>query len=168
MKQKLLVVALPLVVALASPSADAALRSFEHSGVQCQQADHLASSITDRTQFGIHNTSLTDGVTVECPLNTSPLGSNAPVSTIGIDAYDRSPSADISCDVQRITGTGNISYTIHLQTNLSQSAVQGLAVAPSGVIIDGTWRLRCWIPPAPSAGWFNHIVSYGMVYNELL
>ena len=121
MKQKLLIVSFSLMGALASASADAADRYFPHSGVQCQQADHLANNITDRTQYGIHNTSLTDGVTVECPLNTSELASNDLVLGFGIQAYDRSSSADLSCDVQRIDGNGNVTYTANLTTSGSGS-----------------------------------------------
>jgi hypothetical protein len=170
MKYKLLVVGLPLMLALASASADAAPRFFAHSGVQCQQADHVANNIIDRTQYGIHNTSLTDGVTVECPINVSwPSPSNRQVTSIAMSAYDRnpSPSIDVSCDAQRIDGNGNVTYTTNLRTSGSGAGVQSVIINPSGTVFaESIWRLRCWLPPATSGNNFSHLVYYSLAFND--
>lgn len=164
MTQKMLVIALPLVVALASASA-AASRVYPHSGVGCVQAVGSQNSI-DRTQYGVHNTSSSSAVTVECPVNPSYVSSAQPVVSIfGVQAYDRNPSADVSCDLQRVDGNGNVSYTTNLHTSNSGAGVQGLVVSPSGVIVSGTWRLRCSVPAAVS-GNFSHVTSYSMITSE--
>lgn len=167
MKQKLLVVGLPLVIALASAPADAAKRAYEQSGVGCIQAFGSENSI-DRTQYGVHNTSSTAAVTVECPVNISEITSAAQtISVFGVTAYDRSPSADVNCDIQRLDGNGNVSFTANLKTTGSGAAAQGLTVSPNSVLIQGTWRLRCSLPATVvGGGGFNHLVQYGMITNE--
>jgi len=130
-------------------------------------SDALTNTI-ERTQYGVHNTSTTSPVTVECPLNVSYFGSNSPsVSGFSIKAYDRNPSSDVNCNMQRIDGNGNVSYTAALTTSNSGAGVQDVSVLPTGVTILGTWRLRCSIPATVSGGGgFNHLVSYSISVNE--
>lgn len=163
MKQKLLITALPLVVALASASASAN-RMHDQSGVGCISASGTMTNL-ERSQYGVHNPSSTDGLTVECPVFADAPSTGAPTATVfGIDAYDRNSSLDVSCDLQRTAGNGNVTYTTHLQTSGSSAAVQGLTVLPN-VSSLGIWHLRCWLPQATSDG-FSHVVNYGLVTTD--
>lgn len=167
MKQKLLIGALSLGVVFASASADA--RVFSYSGVGCIQASGSQNSL-DRTQYGVHNTSTSSSVSVECPVDISTI--NSPSLTIfGIQAYDRNSGSDadddVICDLHRIDGNGNVTFTSRLKTSGSAAGPQGRTVTPSGVFAGATWRLRCSIPAAVNAlNSFSHVVSYGFHTSE--
>ena len=124
MKQNMLIGGLSLAAALASATADAAARLYPHSGVQCIQADSSMTNIA-RSQYGVHNTSFTDGLTVECPVNISrPLSGPFTATNFGLQVYDRNPSADVSCDLQGIDVSGNVLYTSTITTSNSGVEVQ--------------------------------------------
>lgn len=164
MKHKLLGLALPIAAALVANSADAA-RHYPTSGVACEAITGQQGCL-DRAQYGIHNTCGFQ-VTVECPVSPSLNTSGQPiVSIFGLTGYDRSASTDVNCDLQRIDGNGNITYTANLKTTGSAAGAQGPVVSPN-TIVQGAWRLRCAMP-AVSSGNFSHLVSYSMITNETM
>lgn len=104
MKHKLLAAVLPATIALASTSAKAEVLAYSGAGCQPTAA---AQSCVDRTQYGTHNTCSFD-IVLECPIDisfksgTSLANVTGTVTTFAMQAYDRSASADVSCDLQRV------------------------------------------------------------------
>jgi hypothetical protein len=165
MKHKLLGMVLPLAIALVPSSADAS-RHYSTSGVACEGAFAGQQSCLTRNQYGIQNICGSE-VTVECPVNPSVNTAGQPVvSFFGFQGYDRNPSTDVNCDLQRIDANGGITYTANIKTSGSAAGTQGLLISPN-TIVQGVWRLRCAMP-AVSSGNFSHLVSYGMVTNETM
>lgn len=174
MKYKLLVAVVPFAVALATTSADASVRGFTQSGVGClatawTQPDGSVVSqelSLDRDQWGVHSNRTDRSVDVECPINISFITSSQPnIVAVGIIGYDRNPSTDLTCVVERRDGQGNITYSAGLSTHDSGPGFKQDIVSPSGVGVQGYWTLHCSLP-AVSNGNISHLTNYYLQTNE--
>ena len=157
----LLTAILPFAVALAATSADAAGKTMLMSGVTCQAATGTQGTCLDGSVFGVNNVCATD-VAVDCPI-VAPFetGAATTVGSFGINAFDRSSSSDVSCDVQKLASDGSVLYTKNLKTSGNSLPLQSQSFTPTplSTLVSGTWKMRCIIPGVTGSG-VSHVSTY--------
>ena len=148
------------LVASALISSKASARIFTFHGTVCQPINGSIFG-AEYTQFGVHNVSGAP-ITVECPFPlTGPTGSTPTITGASTFAYDRSTTADVSCDLQKVAFDGSLVLSINAHTTGGGpgSGFQGMSYAiPAGTLESGYWRIRCTIP-AVQSGAFSHVTA---------
>lgn len=138
-------------------------RTFARHGTFCQ-----ATSSIGYSQFGAHNTAAT-AQSFECPFNLSySEGANPTVTQAFTTVYDRSTTADVVCDLQKMDFSGNPLMTVTARSigGGPGSASQTLNYTiPPSTFVAGFWRVRCTVPP-PQSGAFSHVASSAMITSE--
>jgi hypothetical protein len=153
-----------MILASAALSSTASARNYTIHGTICRP-DPANIGVAEYDQYGVHNTSTTAALTVECPLPlTYPESGAPPALTLArVTVYDRSTTAGVSCLLENVTVDGNLMLSLFNKTS-GRGPGSGpfdfaFAFLPSGPDdASGVWRFRCKIPPV-EAGAFSHVVS---------
>jgi hypothetical protein len=164
MKKSLPIVILGLSSALSADANAVGIQHYwHHTGQDCVPKQAFRNDV-DYSQWGIHNTSTTTTVTVECPLSTAfTVGATSRIVTVDATIFDRSTTAGVVCTLRETGVDGTISYSYGLATGVAAGGPGSGALGlhwdlPANYIFSSRWSLVCTLPPMES-GWQSHLVS---------
>jgi len=151
-----------LAAMMMGAAAFAANRSYQFSASICHPDSNGSTVPYLFDQYGAHATDedFGFGAFLFCPLPTTDTGTDGTAISIALEAYNRNPNDAVSCSVYRTDGSGNILYSVGIET-VASSGTQFQAPTvfpPTGTGISGYWWALCYIPPPASAG-FSHLVG---------
>jgi hypothetical protein len=150
-----------LILASAALSSTASARNYSiHAGICRPEPASLGTAEYD--QYGVHNTSTTAKLTVECPLPLAYPESGPPplVNEVDITVYTRNSVDNVECALEQVDIYGNI-LGLLINRTFNQGPGSGpivLPIQPYAQDASGMWRVRCTIPTV-EAGWFSHVTS---------
>ncbi len=152
-----------MILASATVSSTASARNYTIHGTICRP-EPASLGNAEYDQYGVHNTSTTTTITVECPLPLAYPESGPPplVNEVDLRSIPGTASQDVECAVEQVDADGNIRGLL-INRTFRQGPGSGpivLPIGPGPILKDATGmlRLRCTIPPVDS-GWFSHVTS---------
>jgi hypothetical protein len=151
---------LGLGLLLSASRAHATQTTYAFTGVSCTtmpNADATPSGTAVYTQFGVHNSSGSNKLTVGCSLSFT---SQQLFTQLDMTVYDRNPNSDISCTLNGVDTNGNVVAGFPITRNSSGSGAASMPLSFTGQSsqLFGA-NLICVIPPA-SLGNLSHIATY--------
>jgi hypothetical protein len=152
-----------MILASVALSSTASARNYTIHGTICRpEPANIGNAEYD--QYGVHNTSTTSTLTVECPLPLAYPESGPPplLNEVDFTVYTRNRSQDVECAVEQVDADGNTEGLL-INRTFNQGPGSGpivLPIGPGPILKDGSGmlRLRCTIAPVDS-GWFSHVTS---------
>lgn len=134
-------------------------RTFTFHATGCQPLNPSISSLVD-DEFGVHNLGTT-AATIECPLSAYAVGAFQVLVMAETSVYDRSTTADVSCQLRRLDVFGGVFDSFSASSSGGGPGTQRQTLdyqIPDGPRFEGPWVLRCTLPGSQN-GAFSYVTA---------
>jgi hypothetical protein len=132
-------------------SADIAAADTIFSGTLCNTNNSNQSA--GYNLFGIHNLSTSAAMGVDCSAAAS-----APVRSVSVTVYDRSPTDDVRCQIALVDAGGGVLFSAGVSSSGFATGPSTLTAAAPG--ISAGLVLECSVPAFNPQNGASHITTY--------